>query len=82
MVSTGIGCEGLAVEPGLQLLVADDARGFADQVVRVLEDPSMAQALGRASRQLVEARYGWTAIAASLEDFHESMAADLATIAS
>ena len=38
MVSTTVGCEGIGVEDGEHLLVADSAEGFAEAIVRLLDD--------------------------------------------
>ena len=51
--------EGIAAEPGRELLVCDDARGCADHVLRLLACPTPA--MGQAARRKVQARYGWEA---------------------
>jgi sugar transferase (PEP-CTERM/EpsH1 system associated) len=71
LVSTSLACEGLDLQPGRHLLVADDPSRFADAVVRVLEDRAMADRIGAAGRQDMEARFGWNAITAQLEAFHD-----------
>jgi glycosyltransferase involved in cell wall biosynthesis len=62
VVSTSIGCEGLAAVDGDNILIRDDPRGFADAVARVLEDAPLRQALGRAGRSTVERLYSWERI--------------------
>ncbi len=57
VVSTSIGCSGLAVESGRHLLIADTAEEFADATLRVLGDRELSVALGRNGRQLVETQY-------------------------
>ena len=48
VVSTSLGCEGLAgLEPGRHLLVADEPRAFADAALRLLRRPRAARADGR-----------------------------------
>ena len=59
VVSTSVGCEGLAVESGKHLLIADQPEAFAQAVVELLHNPSMRIALGNAGRALVEAEYSW-----------------------
>jgi len=72
IVSTALGAEGIDVVPGRDILIADDPAGFAASVVRVLEDPGLAERLGRAGRQLAIERYAWSAAAQRLEGFcHE-----------
>lgn len=75
VVSTSVGCEGIDVEHGRHLLIADDPAAFAQQVVRVLGDQELARRLGVAGRRLVEAQYGWAAVAAQLESFHAQLIA-------
>ena len=70
MVSTRVGCEGIAVENGKHLLIEDDPDRFADAVIRLLSDAAQSQSLGAAGRQLVEARYSWASISRSLAEFH------------
>jgi sugar transferase (PEP-CTERM/EpsH1 system associated) len=59
VVSTRIGCEGLEVESGKHLIIADQPEMLARSVVALLENPEKRNALGRAGRSLVEARYSW-----------------------
>lgn len=66
VVSTSLGCEGIAVEPGKQLVVADDPNAFAEAVIALLRDPARRAALGAAGRTLVEERYSWESCGARL----------------
>ena len=62
VVSTTVGCEGIDVEPGRHLLVADAPDAFADAVIQVLKDDRLAQSLSRAARSLVLDRYDVPAV--------------------
>jgi glycosyltransferase involved in cell wall biosynthesis len=73
LVSTSLGCEGIDVEHGRHLLIADDPEAFAAAVVRVMGDPDLRRELGLAGRELVERRYGWAAAGALLEAFHSQL---------
>jgi polysaccharide biosynthesis protein PslH len=68
IVTTSRGVEALAVEPGRELLVADDAAAFADATVRLLEDPAERGRLGAAARALVQERYSWERGVARVEE--------------
>ncbi len=57
VVSTSLGCEGLAVSDGTHLLITDDAEAFAAAVARVIRDRGLASDLATAGRALVEQRY-------------------------
>ena len=71
MVSTSLGCEGVNVTHGEELLVADPAPVFANSIVRLFEDPASAAALGAAGRARMEQEYSWDLAAARLEDLYE-----------
>jgi glycosyltransferase involved in cell wall biosynthesis len=59
MVSTSLGCEGVAVRDGEHLLIADGAGAFASRVIDVFENPALAGGLGHAGRRLMERDYSW-----------------------
>jgi len=62
VVSTSIGCEGLAVEDGKHLVVADSEEDFAQSVAGLLKDSQRRKRLGLAARAIVESRFSWDAI--------------------
>jgi sugar transferase (PEP-CTERM/EpsH1 system associated) len=74
VVSTSIGCAGLDVTPGEELLVADTPQTFADAVVRCLRDPALRARLAARARALVERRYRWDAIGDNLNDLYRDLA--------
>ena len=59
MVSTTLGCEGIAVRPGEHILIADEPAAFAEAVTRLLNDPVLAERLAKNGRALVEAQYDY-----------------------
>lgn len=67
VISTSIGAEGLNVRNDEHILIADSPEDFAHITVRLLNDAGRREALGCAGRRLVEAQYGWDAIAAELD---------------
>jgi glycosyltransferase involved in cell wall biosynthesis len=69
VVSTSIGAEGLDVEHERNLLLGDDARAFARQVERLVDDRALAERLGVGARALVEGRYSWRAAAELFQAF-------------
>jgi glycosyltransferase involved in cell wall biosynthesis len=70
LISTALGCEGIEVADGQHLLIADGPEQFAQAVLSVLDDPALAERLGRHGRALVEAKYSWVSIVEELERFH------------
>jgi glycosyltransferase involved in cell wall biosynthesis len=66
VVSTTVGCEGLAFTGGRELLVADEPADFADKTLSLLGDEGMREALAARARKAVEESYDWDAIAERL----------------
>ena len=62
VVSTRKGAEGLDVESGKHLLIADAPQEFAAQVVRLLREPELRDYLARNAVQLVREKYEWAQI--------------------
>jgi glycosyltransferase involved in cell wall biosynthesis len=62
VVSTRIGAEGLDVEHGRHLLLADSADSFAAACVALSRDRPRRVALSRAGLELVRERYDWRVI--------------------
>jgi glycosyltransferase involved in cell wall biosynthesis len=73
VVSTPLGCEGIAVKDGEHLLVADNPADLAARVVRLLDDPALAIRLGMQGRALVERTYGWRAVVDDLDALHSEL---------
>ena len=73
IVSTSVGCEGLAAEDGRNILIRDDPDGFARAVCSVLQDEVLRRRLGAEGRRTVEAYYGWEQIGESLLNFYTSL---------
>jgi sugar transferase (PEP-CTERM/EpsH1 system associated) len=76
VVSTTVGAEGLPVEDGLEILLADTPDGFADAVVRVLTDEEFARSLASRAAATVRARFGWEPVAERFAAACERAAAD------
>ena len=67
VVSTSIGAEGLPVQSGRDIFIADDPEQFANAVVELLQDPVRRRELGQAARQLVAERHGWDSVVRHFE---------------
>jgi glycosyltransferase involved in cell wall biosynthesis len=59
VVATTIGAEGLPAQHGDNLLLADDARRFADAVSLLLTSPDLRAKLGETGRALFESNFTW-----------------------
>ena len=62
VVSTSIGAEGLQVEHGHNILLADTPAAFAEAVTRLLESPATAQRMAAAAKSLVTENNDWSIV--------------------
>lgn len=75
VVSTTLGAEGLAVNHGEHLLLADTAEDFARACVRLLQDPALRSGIRSSARGLVERDYRWDDCARAHLRLYESLTA-------
>lgn len=75
VVTTPVGAEGLEVQHGENILIANDAPGFARMVVSLLQSPSLYNSISANARKLVEEKYSWDKISRDLERIYESLLA-------
>ncbi len=68
LVGTSIGLEGLGLQPGRDVLVANDPAGFAAATIRVLHDDALAASLAAAGRATAQQRFDWSPIATAFAD--------------
>lgn len=68
VVTTTVGCEGLDVESGTHLLIADDPSAFASACLRLVADGETRARLTTAAAELWERRYRWTVITPAVVD--------------
>jgi len=73
IVSTSVGCEGLAAQDGRNILIRDDPDSFAQAVCRVLGDDALRQRLGAEGRRTVERQYSWEQIGESMLALYTSL---------
>jgi glycosyltransferase involved in cell wall biosynthesis len=70
VVSTRIGAEGIDASDNRELLIADEPAAFAHAVLTLAREPDLRARLTGAARELVRARYQWSAISAQLREVH------------
>ena len=73
VVSTSVGAEGIRYTKGENILIGDTPDDFADQVVNVLDDKSIAAAIGPKARQLVLEHYDWKIVGEKLKKIYEEI---------
>jgi glycosyltransferase involved in cell wall biosynthesis len=67
VVATGVGIEGLDIEPGRHFLQADEPGDFAGAIVRLLGDAALRQQIVGAARARLEERFSWATVARQFE---------------
>jgi glycosyltransferase involved in cell wall biosynthesis len=72
VVSTALGAEGLEVEHGGNILIADTNAELSDAITGVLENEALRRELCDAGRALVSSRYDWETLGAKLFEFLRS----------
>lgn len=73
MVSTTVGCEGISVTNGEDILIADTPQAFADETVRLLTDAALNEQLTRTGRRTVEQRYDYRQACRPLDAIYGSL---------
>jgi glycosyltransferase involved in cell wall biosynthesis len=73
VVSTRLGAEGIEVEDGVHLLLADTGSEIAAAVHRIASSEEMRSRLSQAARGLVRGVYDWSAIGNELCALHEDL---------
>jgi sugar transferase (PEP-CTERM/EpsH1 system associated) len=73
VISTTVGAEGLAVTPGTDILIADDAPQFINQLQLLLKSPERADLIGRKGRRLVMQKYDWSVCLAGLDRLYDTL---------
>lgn len=71
VVSTSVGAQGLGVESGRHLIIADNARDFSASVITLMKEPQKAKSIGIEARRFVEQRYSWAIVMDQVD--HEIM---------
>ncbi|MBE0558943.1 MAG: glycosyltransferase, partial [Proteobacteria bacterium] len=66
IVSTSIGCEGIDVLPGNDVLIADTPEEFEEKVDRIISDPEAGKKLSGRARVTAEEKYSWKALGEKL----------------
>lgn len=73
LISTTVGAEGLPVRDGAELLIADSPRAFADAVIKVLANESLARELGKRAAATVREKFGWSRVAGSFAEICQNV---------
>jgi glycosyltransferase involved in cell wall biosynthesis len=63
IVTTGVGCYGLGLSDGVEVLVREGAEAFAGGICSLLEDAALRRRLGENARRAAVERFDWRAVA-------------------
>jgi glycosyltransferase involved in cell wall biosynthesis len=75
VVSTTVGCEGLATQDGQNILIRDDPKAFGEAVVQVLTQSDLRNHLEANARQTAEECYAWPIVGQTLRDTYRRLIA-------
>ncbi|MFN0076902.1 MAG: glycosyltransferase [Prosthecobacter sp.] len=70
VISTTIGAQGLNLQHGKDILLADKAESFVHQTARLLGDAVLRQNIEEHGMQTCRARFGWPGLGRQLSDFY------------
>ena len=73
VVSTSLGAEGLKVQDGENILIADTGEQLVESISSVVENADLQKQLSERGRALVSERYDWSALGASLFRIYEEL---------
>ena len=71
VVSTTIGAEGIECKDGINIALADNPDNFAQKIIDLCKNPTLAATLGDNGRQLVCQKYDWTIVGKKLTDIYQ-----------
>jgi glycosyltransferase involved in cell wall biosynthesis len=71
-VSTAVGAEGLSVQPGTDILIADDPASFIESVLRLLADAELRERIAQSGQRLA-LHYDWNELCKPYVELAESI---------
>lgn len=73
IVSTTIGAEGINIQDGENILIADTPQTFAQAVVRIFKDKTLAYHLAQGGRQAALNKYNWRTIYSAWDEIYNGL---------
>lgn len=67
VISTRLGAEGIVLENGKNIVLADDMNKFSSQVIKLILDANLRNRIGKKARELVVKKYDWSSIVEVLD---------------
>jgi polysaccharide biosynthesis protein PslH len=76
VISTTLGAEGIEVEPGENILLADSSQETLGAIIALSENSDRRAKLIDAGRALVSERYDWSKVGATLVEHYQRLLGD------
>jgi polysaccharide biosynthesis protein PslH len=73
VVATPLACGDLPVKSGEELLIGENAREFAEHVVRLLKNAGLRRQMAMRARRLAEEKYDWEIVTRKMEDIMQDL---------
>ena len=73
IVSTSIGCEGINVEDGKNILIADTPELFSEYIIQLMESELLRNKITTEARKLVESTYDWQILSDHLTEIYQDV---------
>jgi len=73
VVSTSLGAEGLKVQHGQNILIADTGEQLVESISSVVENANLRKQLSEGGRTLVTSRYDWSALGENLFEIYQQL---------
>jgi sugar transferase (PEP-CTERM/EpsH1 system associated) len=73
VVTTSMGFEALDATAGRDIVVADDANVFAQEVIKLLKDKELRRDIAHNARMLVEEKYGWQTVIKRFDSIYKDI---------
>lgn len=73
IVTTTVGAEGIEIENGVDVIIADEKNEFIDGINRLLGSHETRRLFSENVRKIAEREYGWDAIGTSMIDVYEDI---------
>ncbi len=70
-VTTSIGAEGILIEDGVNIVIANEPEEMAEKISSLLKQPTLIESIGKKARQTAEEHYTNKALGKSLRAFFE-----------
>jgi len=77
IVSTTLGAEGIPIENGKNILIADEAQEFADAIIKVIQNPVFAENMAEKLKKYIEENYSIQKHSKEAQEIIEYISKDL-----